>query len=982
MFGAFEFERDGVAVDLGSTKQRLILLALALQPGTIVSSGSLIEWVWPDDPPKSALTTMRSYVSNLRKAIDPDARGRSEGLLVTKQPGYMLNVNAADTDLGVFDSYLNQAAESDNPADKARLLDAAFALAGQPFLPDFAYDDAVMGSIRWVEERLINARADRIEIGIQRGEGSRLIAELEALVEAEPNRERLAALQMRALYSVGRQADALAAYQRIRESLADGLGLEPAPALRELEGQILRQDPSLDVAQAAVLPGFDVAPVGRAVVDEAPIAEPHGEPKRLTLPTSLLIGRANELDSVEALLSTSRLVTIVGPGGVGKTRLAIEAASIAEDRYSDGVAVVELAPVDASEGVAEVVAEGLGARQQPGMTLDESIVDYLEGRRMLVVLDNCEHQLGRLSDLVEKILQVDGPTVVSTSREAMGIAGEQVFILDPLDPKTDGVALFTQRASERDPDFELAANIVPAVERICVRLDGIPLAIELAAARVRVLGPVELADGLDDRFRVLAAGRRHGRHETLHDAVQWSYELLDEPIAELFDRLSIFAGGFTLQAADAVCYSDAGVDIFVVLDRLTALVDKSMIMSETVDGRVRFSLLETLREFGLERLQDSGQHDELADRHASYFATVAEENSELLMSSKEPEVWLQLDTEWGNIRVAFERLIDVDRRDEAITLVLSLLWFSTFSMRIETFSWIDVIGKLDGIDAHPEHDRLTGASAIGGYLTLDESAPGRARAVIEAGLPDPGSLNRIALSATYLNNVFSEAESDELTTNWLASADMTDIESWIWAMGMRIFHLGTFAPEEDSSKLCKQLVHAAQETGSPSAMAIARWAQGISVAVPGSDPRPSFVAWQVGLEQARLLDEGHLMVHLLDGLLLFFSASHGPLETVIPHCRRTLKLARDQHYVVGQSHLFGVAAVLLVRSGREGVAGELIGAMLGNGLKARPNAEHIVRKALADDFDLHRLRGEMLTINEAGLKALAELDAAYDELLS
>jgi predicted ATPase/class 3 adenylate cyclase len=397
-------------------------------------------------------------------------------------------------------------------------------------------------------------------------------------------------------------------------------------------------------------------------------------PENLPLQVSSFVGREADLTALAKAFETGRLVTVIGVGGVGKTRLAIQVAADVITRYPDGAWFCELAAADEPDAMLQVVAAALGVQQRPGVSLDRCIVEALQTRRLLVVLDNCEHLIRDVAALVSGVVR-ECPTVgvLATSREALGVVGEQVWPLASLDlpplgdrdaaPTNESVRLFVERATAARPGFALGPGNVDAVVEICRRLDGIPLAIELAAARVAALSPADLRDLLDERFRLLAGTRRSAveRHQTLRATVDWSYSLLEPNERVVFDRLGVFAGGFDHRAAQVVCSGD-GIEVWDVLDALTSLVAKSMVNAEeTDDGTMRYQLLETLRQYARERLDDAAETDRWRARHAAHYADVAEETLEG-MAGPEEFMWRsRLAADLDNIRAALNW--SLDRRD-------------------------------------------------------------------------------------------------------------------------------------------------------------------------------------------------------------------------------------------------------------------------------------------------------------------------------
>src|SRR5512132_881103 len=562
ILGPLEVRNGGGLVRVPGAKERALLADLLVHAGRVVAADRLVEDLWGDQPPGNPANTLQGRVSALRRALGP----AGAGLVVTRPPGYVLEVDAERVDAGRFEGLVAAAGRATGAA-AARLLEQALGLWRGAALVEFADQP-------WAQ----------VEARLAGGGQAGVVAELEGLVAEHPTRERLRGLSMLALYRSGRQADALGVYQATRTVLAEELGIDPSPELQRLHQAILVQDPTLDAAA----PERDLPR--------------HNLPERLTS----LVGREQELRDVAKLVEQHRLVTVVGPGGAGKTSLAVALAERLVAGHPDGVWLVELAALRDPALLAEVVAVTLGLGEEaagPGIALPapaERLATFAADKAMLLVLDNCEHLVGACAELVGRLLQA-GPRVrvLATSREVLGVPGEVVWPIPPLavpDPAEadaagaggqaaapevlvgyDAVRLFVERATSADPGFVLDATSGPAVAELCRRLDGLPLAIELAAARVRALPPVELAARLQDRFRLLAGGARtlDPRQQTLRATVDWSWELLKDPDRRLLRRLSVFSGGWTIAAAETVCAGD-GLEPGDVLDGLFRLVDRSL----------------------------------------------------------------------------------------------------------------------------------------------------------------------------------------------------------------------------------------------------------------------------------------------------------------------------------------------------------------------------------------------------------------------
>jgi predicted ATPase/DNA-binding SARP family transcriptional activator len=549
----------------GSGKRPALLALLLLSANRVVSTDRLIDDLWGAEPPATAAVAIQNAISQLRRLVGADR-------IVTHPGGYELRVAAGELDVHAFERGLADAAEATDPAAKLDHLDRALALWRGPALVDFAFEPFARAECERLEELRVTAHEDRIDCELACGRP--VVAELKALIAEHPLRERLRAQLMLAFYSAGQQADALAVYHDTRRMLRDELGLEPGPELRRIERAILEQRP----------------------LTTAPTALP--------APATPIIGRAADAAAVARLLEHSRLVTLTGPGGIGKTRLALEVASAFSATF------VELAHVTRSEDVAEAVGD---------VTAD------------LLVLDNLE-QIAGAAAAIGALLSADaGVRILATSRHALLAAGEQEYPVPPL-ALDDAVALFGQRAR--------GTATGEAVAEICRRLDRLPLAIELAAPWSRLLAPDALLARLESRLDMAARGAddRPERHRTLRATIEWSHRLLDEREQSAFARLGVFAGGFTFEAAEAVADADA----------LAALVDKSFV---TVEGE-RFAMLETIREFALEQLGDDTTARAAHLRWALELAEAAE--PELI--GRDQERWFdRLEAERANLREALDR---------------------------------------------------------------------------------------------------------------------------------------------------------------------------------------------------------------------------------------------------------------------------------------------------------------------------------------
>ncbi|WP_160050900.1 MULTISPECIES: BTAD domain-containing putative transcriptional regulator [unclassified Nocardiopsis] len=658
---------DGEPVRVPETKVRVLLAALLLGEGRPVTTEALIDDLWGEHLPAHPARVLRAKLSQLRGVLagaEPGARDR-----VPRAPGgYRLRTEPDEVDFTRFRALVERARLAPDPRAAAAALSEGLslwrgdALAGLTGTPRLA-----RAAARLDEERL-SAVEEHALVRLDLGEHHLRVEELGELVARHPLRERLCAAYMRALYASGRQAEALGVFERLRRRLRDELGVSPGPEVAGLHLRILRRDGAL-------------APPGQG---------PHTAALRprtnLPAPVNDTVGREADVERVRGLLRRSRLVTLTGPGGVGKTRLSLEAAAGLDDRHPDGLWFVELGtlPPERGEGpgaadrVADAVVSVTGARD---------LVQALSATRTLLVLDNCEHVIESAAALARDLLRA-APRLhlLVTSREPLGIDGEHLHevrplaLPDPADPadarSSAAVRLFASRASAGAPDFVLSEDTAPTVASICRRLDGLPLALELAANRVRALGVRRLADGLDDRFRLLSAGGRGapGRHRTLRAVIDWSWDLLGEPERTVLRRLSVYADGCTPEGAEAVAGGD-GIDPGEVVEIVARLVERSLVTAARGTEGVRYRLLETIAAYAREHLAAAGEADALRRRHLRHLASLAAE-ADPRLRGRHQHLWLRrLDEENADLRAAEDTAVRSGEADAALGLALDLVWY-------------------------------------------------------------------------------------------------------------------------------------------------------------------------------------------------------------------------------------------------------------------------------------------------------------------
>ncbi|MDE3722875.1 BTAD domain-containing putative transcriptional regulator [Nocardiopsis sp. N85] len=720
----------GEPVRVPELKVRLLLAALLVDPGRVVPADRLVDDLWGADLPADPTASLQTRASQLRRVLETAEPG-GRALLVSRRPGYLLDVVPGAIDAGGFEDLLDRARDTAAPAARAALLTDALALWRGPALADLAdHDFARSAVLRW-EERRLTALEEQAEARIDLGEHAAVADELGDLVEAHPLRERLRAAHMRALYRSGRQIQALDSYRRLRDHLGEELGLDPSPELTALHHAVLTQDPELDAPAPPPAPdptsGPEVThPLPGAALPSAP---PTGTAARPPSPTPLppvpapfrpatpLVGREADIARVRALLARTRLVTLTGPGGVGKTRLAL---AVAAETAPGGVHSVDLAGACPGEGgdsaeaaVVEVLAAALGVRDDssgtspfpaPPGTRTTRLADALRARDVLLLLDNAEHVAAPLARVLSDLLAA-APDLraLVTSQVPLGLAAEHLHTVTPL-PAPDAVRLFTARAAASAPGFAVTADNADAVASIVRHLDGVPLALELAATRVRALGVHELADRVDDRFALLTGGYRDApdRHRTLRAALDWSWEPLTDAERSVLRRLAVHADGASLAAAEEVVSGD-GVPRDTVPDLLARLVDRSLV-EVSHDPRPRYRLLESIAIYGTERLRDAGEEDRVRRRHLDHYVALAERADPHLRTAAQRR-WLGvLDAEGADLRRALETARLGGHTDAALRLANALAWYRVMRGRLaEGVRALDTALDLPGASEHPDH---------------------------------------------------------------------------------------------------------------------------------------------------------------------------------------------------------------------------------------------------------------------------------------
>jgi predicted ATPase/DNA-binding SARP family transcriptional activator len=655
MLGPFEVrDDDGAAADVPGDRLRALVIALALEPGRVVQRGTLVDWIWGEQPPADAANALQRLVSRLRKVL-PD--GSIEG----RSGGYRLAVDPENVDAVRFERLVSQGRDDTEAQRVGRLREALALWRGSAMqdleLPDSTAFDA---AVTRLERLRLTAMEDRYDAEIALGHGADLVEELTDLVDANPMRERFVAALMRALAAAGRGNEALQVYERIKETLADELGVDPSPELSALHVALLRGE------------------LGPPPAKEA-------RKTNLRAELTSFVGRDDDIAVARELIADHRLTTLIGPGGAGKTRLATETARSLLDAMPDGAWLIEFAPVGADADLAQATLTGLGLRDAllgEGSHAEplERLIAAIREREALLILDNCEHVIEQAAVFADRLLgECRRLRILATSREPLGITGEALWLVDPLvlpdadaDPSgieaSPAVRLLRDRAAAVRKDLAVDA---PTLARVCRALDGMPLAIELAAAKLRTMSLDQLATRLDDRFRLLTGGSRTAlpRHKTLRAVVDWSWELLRDDERAVLRRLAVFADGASLEAAEQVC---AGPDLARedVLELVTALTEKSLLVAHG-DGAPRYRMLGTIKEYAAQRLDEAGETESARRAHLACFTALAETADPHLRSGEQLTWFATLEAEHDNIAAAMRGALAAGEAQEAMRLAAS-----------------------------------------------------------------------------------------------------------------------------------------------------------------------------------------------------------------------------------------------------------------------------------------------------------------------
>jgi predicted ATPase/class 3 adenylate cyclase/DNA-binding SARP family transcriptional activator len=688
LLGGVEAAVNDRAVTLGGQRQRAILAILAIEVGRVVSMEHLIDSVWGEAPPETVRASLQVQISQLRRAF---ADAGSPGAIETRPPGYALILEREAIDLHRFNHHAEQAraaAYSGNITEAGRLARSALAdFAGTPFagLRELAWAEAVAVQVDTHRLDMIELAADA---DLAAGKHEAVVAELELVAADNPYREGLWERLALALYRCGRQADALERLGRLRRGLLDELGLDPSAAVLALENAILRQDPTLDARSSVPRPAEQPAPGSRL-----PASRP-------------LVGRSNVIATATELLSRERLVTLLGPGGVGKTSIANHVAARRVADHGDTVCFVDLAVIPTGALVAAAVGTSLGMRADPDGLNTSDVIEFLGERSVLLYLDTCEHVIQSVAEFVDHALAVcHHVTVLATSREPLQTRDERIIDVTPLSLE-ESCELFTARAA-------IVGNLAQAgynaemISEICGNLDGLPLGIELVSARARTSAPTQLQEQTR-ALAVLRVNRRdlEARHRTLEATIGWSYALLDSRLQQLFRRMSVFRGGFTADAAATVCADGENPDD--IADALDALVSRSLLTTDRLHPQSRFRLLDTVAVFAANRLADTGETDTTRRRHLRHMIDWSRATRKELEGPNPAPALAALVSEEANIRAAYQTCLDVDDPSALVDLVGALGPFGLGTSGIvpEADEWIENALALNDVEPRQRLDVL------------------------------------------------------------------------------------------------------------------------------------------------------------------------------------------------------------------------------------------------------------------------------------
>jgi predicted ATPase len=733
-------------------------------------------------------------------------------------------------------------------------------------------------------------------------------AAAEALLATQPERERARALVMEALYRQGRHTDALDVYQAWRRELTEEHGLEPSPALRGIEQRILQH----------------------TMVDHDTLQPGPGSAMTIPRPVSSFIGREADLRGIGDLLRDARLVTLWGPGGVGKTRLALEVGAQAARRYHDGVHICDLAVLAAGGNVARAMANAVGVHERSGRRLEDQLIDRLAGQSTLVVLDNCEHVLAGAAKLAQRLIQSTSRVdVLATSRERLGVDAEHLWEVAPLATAgrdSPAVMLFLDRARAAKASFDAAPDALDTIADICRRLDGLPLAVELAAARVRGLATEDLLRALDRRFEILTGGAGSTRrHRSLRAVIDWSYAQLGPAERGVFDRLSVFRGPFDLDAATAVAASD-DIDRAQVLSAVLRLIDCALLAEQPGAGSRRYSMLDTVRHYGLERLESQQILHQVRDRHARWALATAERAALGLATGAEAEWATTVERHLDELRAAHTWLVGHDL-ECALRLTVALRPFALWRGHSEIFRWAEVTAAAasgTGSDLLPE---VLLAASTGAWQRGDlDSATAAARAARDAasrvGAATPRAVLEASADVALLAGDLDRATAEFTEAYELATAS-GDLLQAVWDLGSAAVAVAYGGDIERGLEIAREVLSTAERSSSTSAKAFAHFVTGEILA--DAQPEAAETHLRQAIELATIADS-RFVVGLAEVALAASRVRQQDLATALTYCESAIRRWLGAGAWTPQWVTLRTAIALLLRVGASEDAVVLYGA--------------------------------------------------------
>jgi predicted ATPase/DNA-binding SARP family transcriptional activator len=919
VLGPLELVIDNGPVPLRA-KHRRLLAALLIRVGEARSADVLIDSVWGETPPASASSLLQVYVSQLRKALPAPAR------IATFGSGYALVLDEGSLDAAEFERLLREGKEAmsdGNPALAASVLARALALWRGQAYGELAYEEFARAEADRLEELHLVCIEARLEAGLALGQQDDLLPELQSLALAHPLRERVQAQLMLALYRCGRQTEALDLFREFRRRLREDLGVEPGSELHDLQRRILQHDDTLTVQANAI-----------------------EQPAVLPAPPNALLGRERELDELRQLLLRERvrLIVLTGAGGSGKTRLALEAARQTSASFANGACFVDLAPLRDPELVPRTIMSALAIEQAPADPF-ETLRTVLASRELLVLLDNAEHLQAAAPIYTRLLAQAPRLTLLVTSRVVLHLSGEHVYPVEPLAADA-AKALFRERAREAEPRFQPTMSDERTIEQICTRLDGLPLAIELAAGHIRTLTPTELVKRLEPRLPLLAGGPRDlpARQQTLRATLAWSYDLLAEDQQQALARLAVFAGGCSLEAAQAVCGTK--------LETLAALVDHNLVQRIATPDESRYRMLETIHEYALERLGEMPEANAIKRRHAEFCLHVAQ-SANLNPGKLAPggQHLAIANAEQDNVRAALSWAIRTGSIELALRLVIAMDMFWTANDPREGTRWFAALldhpqARAIGPDLRAHALRGYGSSfSLAGDGDAAELLWEQSLALFEELGDEHGRavlLHRLGISAMWKGDL---ERARALVEESQAIHERSD-NRWerIFGLAQTVGTLGAIARDAGEQQRAAELIERSA-------------AMGREVGVPW---------WESGM-----LAE-----------LACLSLQAGRVDDAERSARQSLDLAEEIRDRAGR--VFGVGLLATVAAQRRQLerAGSLWGAIehedavapLGGWRRHRHECEVLIREAAGPEFETACAEGRTLTLDDAASLALDRRD--------